>query len=42
VHSQVLYPTLADLDIRFYILELLKALEFCHSRGIMHRDVSSV
>lgn len=39
-HTQVLYPTLADLDIRYYMLELLKALEFCHSRGIMHRDVS--
>jgi hypothetical protein len=24
---------------RFYINELLKALDFCHSRGIMHRDV---
>lgn len=30
---------LSDLDIRYYILELLKALEFCHSNGIMHRDV---
>ena len=36
---QVLYPTLSDLDIRYYIFELLKALEFCHSNGIMHRDV---
>jgi casein kinase II subunit alpha len=35
----VLYPTLSDHDIRYYILELLKALEFCHSNGIMHRDV---
>ena len=25
--------------MRFYILELLKALDFCHSKGIMHRDV---
>ena len=24
---------------RFYILELLKALDYCHSKGIMHRDV---
>lgn len=36
---KVLYPTLSDLDIRFYILEVLKALDYCHSRGIMHRDV---
>jgi len=36
---KVLYPTLTDLDIRYYILELLKALDYCHSNGIMHRDV---
>jgi len=36
---KALYPTLTDLDIRYYIFELLKALEYCHSNGIMHRDV---
>ena len=36
---KVLYPTLTDYDVRYYILELLKALDFCHSQGIMHRDV---
>ncbi|XP_006649599.1 casein kinase II subunit alpha-2-like [Oryza brachyantha] len=36
---KVLYPTLTDYDIRFYIYELLKALDYCHSQGIMHRDV---
>eukprot|EP01012_Entosiphon_sulcatum_P056107 TRINITY_DN791_c0_g1_i1.p1 TRINITY_DN791_c0_g1~~TRINITY_DN791_c0_g1_i1.p1 ORF type:complete len:338 (+),score=80.22 TRINITY_DN791_c0_g1_i1:106-1119(+) len=36
---RVLYPTLSDFDIRFYLFELLKALTFCHSMGIMHRDV---
>ncbi|CAH9117551.1 unnamed protein product [Cuscuta epithymum] len=36
---KVLYPTLSDFDIRYYIYELLKALDFCHSQGIMHRDV---
>ncbi|KAL4402713.1 Casein kinase II subunit alpha [Malassezia pachydermatis] len=36
---KVLYPTLTDHDVRYYIFELLKALDFCHSRGIMHRDV---
>ncbi|OAV89228.1 CMGC/CK2 protein kinase [Puccinia triticina 1-1 BBBD Race 1] len=36
---KVLYPKFTDYDVRFYILELLKALDFAHSRGIMHRDV---
>ncbi|PQE33336.1 Casein kinase II subunit alpha protein [Rutstroemia sp. NJR-2017a WRK4] len=34
-----LYPKFLDYDVRFYIYELLKALDFCHSKGIMHRDV---
>ena len=36
---KVLYPTFTDYDIRYYIFELLKALDFSHSQGIMHRDV---
>jgi len=36
---KVLYPNLTDYDIRFYLFELLKALDFSHSQGIMHRDV---
>ena len=36
---KVLYPTLTDYDIRYYIYELLKALDYSHSQGIMHRDV---
>ncbi|KAF3536875.1 hypothetical protein F2Q69_00025486 [Brassica cretica] len=36
---KVPYPTLTDYDIRYYIYELLKALDYCHSQGIMHRDV---
>ncbi|KAI9298830.1 CMGC/CK2 protein kinase [Neoconidiobolus thromboides FSU 785] len=36
---KVLYGTFTDYDIRYYMYELLKALDFCHSRGIMHRDV---
>ena len=36
---KVLYPRLSDGDIRYYIFELLRALDFCHSNGIMHRDV---
>ncbi|XP_061743286.1 casein kinase II subunit alpha [Nerophis ophidion] len=34
-----LYQTLTDYDIRFYMHEILKALDCCHSMGIMHRDV---
>ncbi|KAF2468061.1 Pkinase-domain-containing protein [Lindgomyces ingoldianus] len=34
-----LYPKFQDYDVRYYIYELLKALDFCHSKGIMHRDV---
>merc|ERR1711920_955918 len=36
---KTLYPTFTDMDIRFYIYELIKALKYCHSKGIMHRDV---
>merc|ERR1712072_885868 len=36
---KVLYPTFDDIDVRYYISEVLKALDFCHSVGIMHRDV---
>lgn len=36
---KVLYPTLSDYDIRYYMFELLKALDYAHSNGIMHRDV---
>ena len=33
------FPKLSDFDIRYYIYEVLRALDFCHSKGIMHRDV---
>ncbi|THH12933.1 hypothetical protein EW146_g7228 [Bondarzewia mesenterica] len=39
IDFKVLYPRFGDLDVRFYMFELLKALDFCHSKGIMHRDV---
>uniref|UniRef100_A0A3Q3KA58 non-specific serine/threonine protein kinase n=1 Tax=Monopterus albus TaxID=43700 RepID=A0A3Q3KA58_MONAL len=39
VVSTQLYQTLTDYDIRFYMYEILKALDYCHSMGIMHRDV---
>merc|ERR1712183_629291 len=36
---KTLYPSLTLDDIRFYIKELLRALDFAHSAGICHRDV---
>lgn len=36
--SKVLYPKFTDGDVRYYIYELLKALDYCHSKGIIHRD----
>lgn len=36
---KVLYPTFTDYDIRYYTHEILIALDYCHSNGIMHRDV---
>lgn len=36
---RILYPKLSDLEIRFYVYEIIKALDYCHSKGIMHRDV---
>ncbi len=27
------------MDIRYYIFQLLRALDYSHSQGIMHRDV---
>ena len=34
-----LFPTFTDEDIRYYIYQVLIALDYCHSMGIMHRDV---
>lgn len=36
---KVLYPTFTDRDVRFYMFQLLRALDFAHSKGVMHRDV---
>lgn len=30
---------LDDYEIRYYMYHLLKALDICHSKGIIHRDV---
>lgn len=39
VDFKMLYPQLTDYDVRYYMFELLKALDYAHSNGIMHRDV---
>ncbi|KAJ3007088.1 hypothetical protein HKX48_009317, partial [Thoreauomyces humboldtii] len=39
VEWKELYPTLSLQDIRFYTFQLIRALDFAHSKGIMHRDV---
>ena len=30
---------LTDYEVRLYLYKLLQALDFAHSRGLMHRDV---
>ncbi|KAF2070919.1 hypothetical protein CYY_007763 [Polysphondylium violaceum] len=30
---------LEDMDVRFYMYELLRAIQYTHSKGIMHRDI---
>jgi casein kinase II subunit alpha len=36
---KILYPKFTDFDVRYYMFEILRALDYCHSMGIMHRDV---
>lgn len=36
---QSMCSEMKDADIRYYVYQVLKALDFSHSRGIMHRDV---
>lgn len=34
-----IYLKLSEEDTRYYLFEVLKALDYCHSNGIMHRFV---
>ena len=36
---RILYKKFTDFDIRYYIYEILLGLDYCHSLGIMHRDI---
>ena len=39
MHFGELIPTLTPLTARLYLYKLLQALDYCHSVGIIHRDV---
>jgi casein kinase II subunit alpha len=34
-----LYQQFSDMDAQFYLYQLMKALKYSHSHGIMHRDI---
>jgi len=39
INYRGLYSNFTNSDAQYYMYELFKALDYCHSRGIMHRDV---
>ncbi|ODV60088.1 casein kinase 2 catalytic subunit CKA2 [Ascoidea rubescens DSM 1968] len=39
IDFRVLYPKFQIIDIKYYFTQLLIGLDYCHSMGIIHRDV---
>lgn len=39
VDYKTLYPKFTDYEVRNYMYEVFRALDYTHSNGIMHRDV---
>ncbi|KNC46452.1 casein kinase II [Thecamonas trahens ATCC 50062] len=39
VDFKTYFPSMPDMEVRFYLYKLLEALDYAHSKGIMHRDV---
>jgi casein kinase II subunit alpha len=39
VDFKKLYPSFKDFDVRYYMYEIARSLDYCHSMGIMHRDI---
>jgi casein kinase II subunit alpha len=39
VEFRTLYPLLTKSDIKLYIWQILRGLEYAHSKGIIHRDI---
>ena len=39
LNNQILCDKLTDREVRIYMYKILAALDFSHSRGIVHRDV---
>lgn len=38
-NHKISFERMKENDVRFYIFEVLRALDYAHSQGIMHRDV---
>jgi len=39
VECKILFPKFNDFDVKYYMYEMFLALDYCHSMGIMHRDI---